>query len=201
MSNVILKKQEDLPQNLRYLTGKDFHPAEKNDILYVEGFYNVQNIARIPYYIAAALSICLGSLFLYTLISEIIKWNRQSEFRNEGVIITFIMFAFILIFFLICRRFLKKSTLLQKKIASGEEKYGLWITPEYLISRDMNEGLRAVAKNEIEFLDIYRSGRPPIDMAVIHLKNKQVLRVVSDWLKGFNKKPEKLKALIENNLN
>jgi hypothetical protein len=64
----------------------------------------------------------------------------------------------------------------------------------------MNEGWNCVLKTDITYLDIYKSGRPPLDMVVLHLHNKQQMRIVADWLKGYYKKAEELKALIQSKL-
>lgn len=197
MSNLIVKKQEELPDNLRYLTGKEFDLKEHLDILYVEGFYNVQNIAKISFYISLAILIFSGIFFLSATIPALLDWRKTSNLLNEGNFITGMMLLFSLGFFLICRGYLKRTTILQKKIETGEKRLGLWITPTHLISVDTNEGLKGVEIKEIDHLDIYRSVRPPIDMVIVHLHNKEEIRIVADWLKGYYKKPEELKTLIE----
>ncbi len=196
MKNVIIRKQEDLPENLKYLTGKNFNPEESKDVLYIRNSYYIKGLAKIPYLMTLSLSILFGAIFLYTLIAELIR-SSGSQFKSEGTYVTFIMFVFIFIFFLICRRYYKKSNELQEKTNSGEMKFGLWITPEHIINRDHNVGLYCIQKNEIDHSDIYRSGRPRLDMVALRLKNKQNLYVVADWLAGYSGKPEELKALID----
>ena len=201
MAKLIIEKVENLPEHLQILTGKDFNPLAQKDVIYIPGSVNMAGIAKIPYYICAVLGALAGIFFLYTGVSEIIKWNKYGEFRNEGVMITFIIFAFMFGLFLLCRSFLKKSERQQQKIKNGEIRFGCWITPTHLLNNDMNSGCKAVAKSDIERLEIYKSGRPPIDMVVVCLRNKQVIRIVSDWLMGYYKKVEQLKSLIESNLN
>ena len=140
-----------------------------------------------------------GLLFLGTGISEMMNWIKNKQFKNEGVFITFMMFAFMFSLFLLCRRNLKKSKLHQQKMNSGEVKYGLWITPTHLLIHFMNGGLECIEKKDIAHLEIYNSGRPRIDMVVVRLHNKQVIRIVSDWLVGYYKKVEDLRLLIEKN--
>ncbi|CAN5561194.1 hypothetical protein BH10BAC5_BH10BAC5_19570 [soil metagenome] len=196
MSNVIIRKQEDLPEDLKYLTGKNFDPANSKDVLYVRNSYFIKGLARIPYVMTLSLSILFGVVFLYTLIAELIS-SSSSQFYSEGTYITFILFIFIFIFFLICRRYYKKSIDLQQMIDKGEMKFGLWITPDHIINRDHNGGLYCIRKKDIDHSDIYISGRPRLDMVALRLKNKQNFYVVSNWLEGFSGKPEELKLLID----
>jgi len=200
MTNLILKKEEDLPAGLQNLTGKNFIPAGHPEIIYIPGTFNVQSLAKIPYYLCAVMSFFAGIFFLYTVVSEIINWHKNTRFRSEGVMITFIMFAFMFGLFLLCRRYLKKSTILQQKINSGEKRFGLWITPGHLLTNDLNEGMRCVAKKEIEHLETYFSGRPQLDMVLVYLHNKQQMRIVADWLSGYYRKSGDLKTLIESKL-
>ncbi len=194
---MIIKKNNELPSDLRYLTGKEFDPDKSGEVFFIQDVYNLKNLAKIPYYITSFLTLITATFFIFTLVQELTK---EGKFRNEGVIITFIIFAFMLVMFLLSAKYFNRSKELQKDIASGEKRFGLWITPEYLISNDTNEGFRAVNKKEIEHLDIYRSGRPRLDMVIIHLKNKQVIRIAADWLTGYFRKPEELKSLIESKL-
>jgi hypothetical protein len=201
MGNVVITKQEQLPDDLRMLLGKKFVPADHTDILYISGSVSIHSLARIPFYLCLAMTALAGIFWLYNLITELTKWNRHSEFRNEGVIITFIIFAFMSLMLLLCASYLRRSKRLQERIASGEIRYGMWITPTHLLSHDLNEGLKCVAKKEIASLDIYRSGRPPhLEMVLVQLNNKQVIRIAADWLVGYYKKVDALKELIERKL-
>lgn len=200
MGNVIITKPELLTDNLQILLGKTFVPADHADILYIPGSVSIYNLARIPFYMCLVMTALAGIFWLYALITELIKWTRHSEFRNEGVIITFIIFAFMSLMLLLSAWYFHRSKKLQARIESGEIRYGLWITPTHLLSHDLNEGLRCVPKKEVASLEIYRSGRPPLNMVVAHLHNKQVMRIVADWLVGYYKQVEALKELIESKL-
>lgn len=194
---MIIKKNNELPSGLQYLTGKDFNPDNIGEVLFIQDVYNLKNLAKIPYFITSFLTLLTATFFIYTLINEM---SKSGKFRNEGVIITFIIFAFTLILFLLSAKYFNRTKELQQDIASGEKRFGLWITQEYLISNDTNEGFRAVNKKEIDHIDIYKSGRPRLDMVIVHLKNKQVIRIAADWLTGYFRKPEELKTLIENHI-
>ncbi len=200
MTSLIIRKEEDLPENLKGLIGENFEPVRHPEILYIPGSFNVVGLAKIPYYICAVLSSLAGISFLYTCISAIIYWSKYGVFRNEGTFITFMMFALVFGLFLLCRRYLKKSKKLQQQIATGQIRFGLWITPTHLLCHDMNEGWNCVSKADIGYLDIYKSSRPPIDMVVLHLHNKQQMRIVATWLNGYYQKVEELKLLIESKL-
>ncbi len=197
MVNLIIRKEEELPEDLKNLTGKNFNPAQHPEVLYMPGSFNAESLAKIPYYICAVLSSLAGIFFLYTVIQAIIYQHKYGEFRNEGPLISFMMFAFMFGLFLLCRRHLKSSKKLQQQMATGQVRFGLWITPEHILCHDMNEGWNCVLKADIAYLDIYKSTRPPIDMVVLHLHNKQQMRVVATWLNGYYQKVGELKDLIE----
>ena len=200
MASLIIRKEEYLPEEVKNLTGKNFNPAQHPEIIYIPGSINAESLAKIPYYMCAVLSSLTGIFFLYTCISAIIYWSRYGAFRNEGPFISFIMFAFMSGLFLLCRRYLKKSKKMQQQIANGEIRFGFWITPTHMICHDMNEGWNCVLKADIASVEIYKSVRPPLDMVVLHLHNKQQMRIVANWLNGYYKKVEDLKILIESKL-
>lgn len=197
---LIIRKEKELPEGLKPLTGRDFNPAQHPEVIYIPGSFNVESLAKIPYYICAVLSFIVGVVFLYTCTGAIIYWSRYGAFRSEGPFISLIMFAFMFGLFLLCRRYLNKSKKLQKQIAAGEVRFGLWITPDHIMSHDMNEGWNCVKKTGIAALKIYNSVRPPLDMVVLHLNNKQEMRIVANWLSGYFNKVGELKLLIESKL-
>ena len=200
MASLIIRKEEYLPEDFKNLTGKNFNAALHPEIIYIPGSINAESLAKIPYYMCAVLSSLAGIFFLYNGISAIIYWSRYGAFRNEGTIISLLMFAFMSGLFLLCRRYFKKSKKMQQQIVNEEIWFGLWITPTHIICHDMNEGWKCVLKADIASLEIYKSVKPPLDMVMLHLHNKQQMRIVANWLNGYYRKAEELKILIESKM-
>jgi hypothetical protein len=195
----MIKKEKELTDDLKRLMGKDFTPSVQTDILYIPSSFNGHGFAKIPYYLSAFMSGITGSIFIYSIVSEWVK-RPLSEFRNEGVFIAFLLFFLMFSLFLVCKRYFNQSQKRQKQIETGEIKFGLWLTPTHILTHDLNEGVRAVAKKNVAYLEVYKSGKPRIDLVLVHVSNKEVMRIAADWLNGYYQKAEALKILIESKL-
>ena len=195
----MILKEKELTDDLKRLMGKDFIPSVQTDILYIPSSFNSHGFAKIPYYLSAFMSGITGFIFIYSIVSEWVK-RPLSEFRNEGVFITFLLFFLMFCLFLVCKRYFNHSKKRQKQIETGEIKFGLWLTPTHILTHDFNEGIRAVEKKNIAYLEIYKSGKPRIDLVLVHVSNKETLRIAADWLIGYYLKAEALKTLIESKL-
>jgi hypothetical protein len=137
-------------------------------------------------------SICAALFFL-----SIVYSGLTQEFRSEVFFIALGIFLFASGIQALTMLFDRKFKKLNAAIASGERKFGLWVTPRYLMINDFNGGIECVEKKEIESMSIYESGRPRIDMVVLTLQNKQSVRVVADWLVGYYGKVQRLKEDLQ----
>jgi len=193
MASPIIRKEAALPGDLQKLLGKDFVPSAK--VWYLASSYKPQSLARIAFKVF--LPIFIGTV-LFFLIEAYYLLTGEAH-NNEGFMIALIMFLFSAFMQGIFWLYLRKMTRLTAAIASGEVRFGLWITPSHLLHKDM-EGLQCVEKHEIESTSIYYSGRPRVDMVVLTLRNKQKIYIVSDWLVGYYRKVELLKKEIDERL-
>ena len=109
MANVIITKPEQLAENLRMLLGNTFVAADHPDTVYLPNSVSMQSLARIPFYLCLVISALAGVAWFYTLIAELIKWSSHAEFRNEGVMITFIIFAFMSLMLFVSAWYLRRS--------------------------------------------------------------------------------------------
>ena len=146
----MILKEKELTDDLKRLMGKDFTPSVQTDILYIPSSFNSHGFAKIPYYLSAFMSGITGFIFIYSIVSEWVK-RPLSEFRNEGVFITFLLFFLMFCLFLVCKRYFNYSKKRQKQIETGEIKFGLWLTPTHILTHDFNEGVRAVEKKNIAY--------------------------------------------------
>ncbi len=193
MNTIVLRKQNQLPQDLQKLLGKDFLPSSK--VWYLPNSFRPQSLARVAFNVF--LSIFVGaSLFLLIEIYFTLTGAAQN---NEGLVISAMMFLFAGLMQGILYWYLRRMRKLTAALAAGEVRFGLWITPSHLLHKDM-EGLQCVEKHEIESSKIYYSGRPRVDMVVLTLRNKQKIYIVSDWLVGYYRKVELLKMQIDEHL-
>lgn len=183
----IIRKEKDLPKEMQELLGSHFVPSERKDVWYVRSSMNPQSLIKVAFYMFLPVTICSLILFLSVIYSSFTK-----EFRSEGFFIALIIFIFSAGVQSFIYLFVRKYKKLTEKIASGERKFGLWVTPTYIMSNDHNVGIECVAKKEVESMYIYASGRPRVDMVVLVTKNKQKLMVVADWLLGYYNKVELL---------
>ena len=195
MAKLIIRKEKELPAEMRELLGKSFVPTVRKDVWYVPSSINPQGLGKVAFYVFLPVSICATLFFL-----SIVYSGLTNEFRSEVFYIALVVFLFAAGIQTLTILFDRKFKKLNAAIASGERRFGLWVTPRYLMINDFNGGIECVEKKEIESMAIYESGRPRIDMVVIQLQNKQRIRIVADWLVGYYGNVQRLKENLQKSL-
>ncbi len=191
----IIRKEKDLPEEMRELLGPHFKPNERKDVWYVRSSMNPQSLIKLAFYMFLPVTLCAATFFIGIIYSSLMK-----EFRSEGFFIALLIFLFSVGMQAFIYLFVRKYKKLNEKIATGERKFGLWVTDTHVMSNDHNVGIECVEKKEIESMYIYASGRPRVDMVILQLKNKQKVMIVADWLVGYYKKVELLKQHLEKSM-
>ncbi len=191
----IIRKEKDLPKEMQELLGSHFKPNERKDVWYVRSSMNPQSLINVAFYMFLPFTIAALILFLGVSYSSLTK-----EFRSEGFFIALLIFLFVAGMQSIIYLFVRKYKKLNEKIASGERKFGLWVSSAYIMSNDHNVGIECVEKKEIESMYIYHSGTPRVDMVILVTKNKQKLMVVADWLTGYYNRVELLKEHLQKSI-
>jgi hypothetical protein len=197
MSKLILRDEQQLPEELKILLGKNFIPLLRPEICYLPSHFQIQSLAGVAFKMTRFMAILFGAIFIYTLISQLTGNQEKACYQDEGVVLTFIMFAFTAMLAVISYRYFKKSQAKQKQIDSNELRLGLWITPTHLMTKDLNSGMECVAIKDILNLSTTEINNAHVSLVLVHLTNKQTFRIAANWLDGFANRKEDLKKIIE----
>lgn len=200
MPSVIQSQFQQLPPKLQRLLGATFRPEQHRDVLYLPSTPAPQSLAKVALALSLFLTVPAALFFGYALMSSASAWLAHEAIRSEMIGISLAIAVLPLGLTLLSLRYVRAAKKLQKSIENREFLLGLWITPSHIIQRDLNEGLQCVARKDIDRLEIYQSGRPPLSMCIIHLHNGQRLRVVANWLDGHEGKIMELHGFLTKKL-
>jgi hypothetical protein len=195
MNNIIINKFEHLSPEIQMLVSKPFNSKEHTNIIYIKGYSNIAHIIKLPYNLCLYGTIITFGFFAFELIQETIKWNAKGEFRTEGVAILGMICLFFGLLFLISKKVYNKNIQIQKKVALGEINFGLWITPNFIVTNFVNGGYNCVLRSDILSISTYRSSK--LDYVHINLPRNKIMRIIPSWLVGYENESEKLKQIFE----
>lgn len=183
---LILRAEEGLPADVRAL----LHGSHPEDVWHLPSHPRLSN----PFRFAAAASlvalVAMTVLFLFTVLTA-------TRFRSEGFAITLSLVLFSAGIHWLCRHGRARAVRLEEDLKAGRVHYGLWITPNHLVVRDLDEGIRCVRRPDIAETHIYRSGHPPLDLLVLTLTNRQTVRILVNGLDGWAGQADRLRSGVE----
>jgi len=195
MNSFIINKFDRLSPEIQLLVSKRFNSKDHPNTIYIKGYGDAAHMLKLPYYFFLFCTIISFGVFAFQLIQETIQLNSNGEFRTEGIAILGMIFLFFGLFFLICKKVYNNNQRVQKKVALGEINFGLWITPNFIITNFVNGGYNCVLRGDVLSYSTYSSSK--LDYVHVNLPGNQIMRIVPSWLVGYENEAEKLKQLLE----
>lgn len=179
--------------NLPYEAKTAITKADGDGVTFIQDLTKHHEVGKIGFYIALVLFFVTGIFFLFVLYKEIVKLQNDNDFDFIAVGIVGAFFFFASLFFIIMYFYAKKKNRIKKQIANGELKFGVWITPNYVIANHLWYPLQCVEIKNITNISIYKQTNRMWTYLQLNLKNKQCISFLTNHLHVTNNNPEILK--------
>ncbi len=186
---LILRTEDGLPPDVRTL----LHGPPPGGVWYLPSHPRYSNPFRFAAAVSLVVLITVTVLFLITVFTA-------TRVRSEGFAITLGLVLFSAGIHWLCRRGKAKGVRLEADLKEGRLRHGLWITPEHVLVHDLDEGIRCMRRSDISKTHIYHSGRPPMDLLVLTLTNRQTIRILVNGLDGWTGQADRLRSEVETRL-
>lgn len=186
---LILRAETALPADVRAL----LHGALPEGVWHLPSHPRLSNPFRFATAASLVVLVAMMGLFFITVFTA-------SRFRSEGFTITLGLVLFSAGIHWLCRRGKARAVRLDEDLKADRVRYGLWITPNHVVVRDLDEGIRCVRSLDIANTHIYRSGHPPFDLLVLTMTNRQTVRILVNGLDGWTGQADRLHKEVERRL-
>lgn len=178
------------------------HPdqAQAAGMLHLPGAQSPRNIGNFVEKFARVLLLLVLCLFATVLGNTLLRAVDGRGFQSEALVIFAFATALPFGVWLLARRYRAQMRTIDAQIASGELRFGLWLTSTHVVQRDFNSGLEAVARGNVVSVQTNVSGRPPMQVVVLELRDGYRMRIVADWLVSYAGNVAGLCALLSQKL-
>ncbi len=188
METYIFRKH-NLPNEAKIAITKE----DGDGVTFIQDLTKHHEVGKIGFYISLVLFCISAIAFLNVLIKQTGLFNKGDGFDGIAVGIVGAFFFFASLFFIIMFFYAKKKNNIKKQIASGELKFGVWITPNYLIVNHLWYALQCVEIKNIASISVYKQTNTIWLYLQLNLKNKQNIKFLTNHLNVTNNNSEILK--------